>query len=73
MEAKIPGGGGALPFRTGREACPIILGPKTLPRLIFFDLVLCLFKFTFLGSHLAGNLYFWVNLGQNKRELNQRF
>ena len=46
-------GGGALPFRIGREACPIFLCSKTLPRLIFLDVVLCLFKFIFLGSYLA--------------------
>ena len=48
--------GGALPFRIGREACPIFLGPKILLKVIFFDLVFCLFMFIFLGSHLAENL-----------------
>ena len=52
------GRGGALSFRIGREACPIFLGPKILSRLIFLDLIFCPFKFIFLGSHVAENLYF---------------
>ena len=63
-------GGVALLFRLGREACPIFLGPKILSRLIFLDLAFCLFKFIFLGSHLAENLYFWINLAYNQGELN---
>ena len=39
-------------------ACPIFFGPKTLLRLILLDLVFCLFKFIFFGSHLAENLSF---------------
>ena len=53
---------GALLFRLGREACPIFLGPKILSTVIFSDLAFCLFKFIFLGSHLAENLYFWTNV-----------
>ena len=62
---------GALPFRLGREACPIFLGPKILSRLIFLDLPFRLFKLIFLGSHLAENLYPWINLAYNKGELNE--
>ena len=36
--------------------CPIFLGPKIL----------------FLGSHLAENLYFWINSEYNKEELNEK-
>ena len=63
---------GALPCRIGRGACHIFLGPKTLSRLVFLDLVFCLFKFIFLSSRLAKNLYFWINLGYNKGELNEK-
>ena len=52
------GGGSTLPFRTGWEACPISLDSKILSRLLFLDLVFSLFKYIFLGSHLAENLYF---------------
>ena len=38
----------------------------------FLDLVFCLFEFIFLGSYLAENLYFWINLANNKDELNQK-
>ena len=62
------GGGVALPFRIGREACPIFLGPNILSRLIFLDLFFCLFKFIFLGSHWSVNLYFWINLAYSKEE-----
>ena len=62
--------GGTLPF--SREACLIFLGPKILPTLIFLDLVFCLFKFIFLSSLLAENLYFWMNLGYSKEELNEK-
>ena len=71
-----PGGGGgakALPFRIGTEACPIFLGLKILSRVIFLDLVFCLLKFMFLGSHLPENLYFGINsLAHNKDELNEK-
>ena len=43
-----------------------------MSRLTFVDLVLCLFKFIFVGYHLAENLYFWINLGYNKDELNEQ-
>ena len=56
----------------GREACPILLGPKILSRLIFLDLVFCLFKFIFLGFHLTENLYFWINLEYGQKELNKK-
>ena len=49
-----------------------ILGPKILSRLIFLDLVFCLFKFMFWGSFLAENLYFWIHLAYNKEELNEK-
>ena len=64
-------GGEALLFRLGREACHIFLGPKILSRLIFLDLAFCLFKFIFLGSYLAENLYFWISLAHNKDELKE--
>ena len=64
---------GALLFSLGREACPIFLGSKILSRLIFLDLAFCLFKFIFLGFHLAENLYFWINLAYNKGDLNGQF
>ena len=63
---------GTVLFRISREACPIYLGPKILSRLTFMNLVFCLFKFTFLGSQLAENLYFWINLAYNKEELNEK-
>ena len=63
----------ALPFWSSREACPIFLGPKILSRLIFVDLVFCLFKFIFLGFHLVENLYFWINRAYNKDEFNKKF
>ena len=66
------GGGGALPFRIGRVACPTFLGPKILSGPIFLHLVFCLFKFIFLGSHLAENLYFWINLAYNKEGLTEK-
>ena len=66
------GGGGALPFRIGREACPIFLSPKIFSIHIFLDLVFCLFKIIFLGSHLAENSYFWINIAYNKEELNAK-
>ena len=47
---------GALPFRLHREAWPIFLGQNILSGSIFLDLVFCLFKFIFLGSHLVENL-----------------
>ena len=56
----------------GREARPIFLGPKILSRLIFLDLVFCLFKIIFLGSHLVENVYFWIHLACNKSELNEK-
>ena len=64
--------GRALPFRIGREAWTVFLGPKILFRLIFLDLVSCLFKFIFLGSHVAENLYFWINLAYITEELNEK-
>ena len=40
------------------EACPVFLGQNILSRLIYvLDVVFCLFRFIFLGSHLAENLY----------------
>ena len=45
---------------------------KFCPRLLFLDLVSCLFKFIFLGSHLVENLYFSINLAYNKEELNEK-
>ena len=63
---------GALPFRIGREACPIFSGPKISSRPIFLNLVFCLFKFILLGSHLAKNLSFWINLAHKKEELNEK-
>ena len=65
-------GKGALLFRIGREACPIFSGLTILSRLKFLDLACCLFKFIFLGSYLAENLYFWINLAYNKQELNEK-
>ena len=62
--------GGTLPFRIGREECPIFFGLKILSTLIFLDPVFCLFKFIFVGSNLAENLYFRINLAYNKEELN---
>ena len=64
-------GGRTLPFRIGREACPIFLGPKMFSRLIFLDLVFRPFKFIFLGSHLAENLYFRINLAYNEEEIDE--
>ena len=43
-----------------------------LSRLIFLDLVFCLFKFIFLGSHLAENLYFGINLAYNEEKSNEK-
>ena len=63
-------GGGTL--KIGRKVRPILLGPKTLSRPIFLDLVFCLLKFIFLGSQLAENLCFWINLVHNKSELNEK-
>ena len=60
-------GEGALSFWIGREAYPIFLGLKILSRLIYMDLVFCMFKFIFLGSHLAENLYFWIHKYTTKR------
>ena len=50
-----------------------IFESEILSRLLdgFLDLAFCLFKFIFLGSHLAENLYFWINLAYNKGELNE--
>ena len=62
---------GVLLFRIRREACPIFLDLKLLSRLIFLDLVFCLYKFIFLCSHMAERLYFWINLAHNKEELNE--
>ena len=50
---KVGDPGNALLLRIGKEACPIFLGSKTLPRLICLDLFFCLFKFIFLGSVLT--------------------
>ena len=50
----------------------IFLGPKILSRFIFLDLVFCLFKFIFLGSHMAENLYLWINYTYNKDKLNEK-
>ena len=67
---KIPWG--ALPFRIGREMCPIFLRSKVLSRLIFLDLVFCLFRIIFLASRFAENLYFWINLANNKEKVNEK-
>ena len=40
--------------------------------IICLDLVFCLLKFILLGSPLAENLYFWINLAHNKGELNEK-
>ena len=61
-----------LPFWIGREAYFIFLGPKILSRLIYLDLVFCMFKFKFFSSHLAENLYLWIYLAHNKEELNEK-
>ena len=46
---------------------------KFCSRLIFLDLASCLFKFIFLGSHLAENLYFFdKQLAYGKEELNEK-
>ena len=47
-------------------ACPIFLGLKILSRFLLLGPVFCLLKLTFLGSHLAENLYFWITLTYNK-------
>ena len=52
--------------------CSIFLGPKILSRYEFLDLAICLLKFMFLGSHLAENLYFWITLACNEKELNKK-
>ena len=49
-----------------------ILDPTILSRLTFLDLVFCLFKFMFLSSYLAENLYFWINLAYSEEELNEK-
>ena len=48
-----------------------IFGSENFVRLIFLDLAFCLFKFIFLGSHLAENLHFWINSAYNKGELDE--
>ena len=65
---------GALPFRIGREACPIFLGPKFCQDLYFLIYFFCLFTglyfwvFTWLKTCI-----FWINLANNKEELNEKF
>ena len=44
-------GGGALPFKIGREACPIFLGSENFVKIYIFGSSFCLCKFIFLGSH----------------------
>ena len=38
----------------------------------YMDLVFCLLRFIFLGSHLAKILYFWIHLAYNKEQLNEK-
>ena len=48
-----------------------IFGSEYFVKTYILDVVFFLFKFIFLGSHLAENLYFWINLAYNKGELNE--
>ena len=49
-----------------------IFGSENFAKTYISGSSFCLFKFIFLGFHLAENLYFWISLGHNKEELNEK-